>query len=83
MVAYTQTHSYDACICVVPLPFVRQGGALTTLILQNSALALVMRYTRVSGRQADMYISSTAVVMAEIFKVAVALVMQFNVSSTS
>lgn len=42
-----------------------------------------MRYTRVSGKQADMYISSTAVVMAEIFKVSVALAMQFNVSSTS
>lgn len=39
-----------------------------------------MRYTRVSGKQADMYIATTAVVMAEIFKVAVALAMQFKVS---
>lgn len=52
---------------------------MATLILQNSALALVMRYTRVSGKQADKYIPTTAVVMAEIFKVAVALAMQFKV----
>lgn len=52
---------------------------MATLILQNSALALVMRYTRVSGKQADKYIPTTAVVMAEIFKVVVALAMQFKV----
>ncbi|CAM9330832.1 unnamed protein product [Ectocarpus fasciculatus] len=39
---------------------------------------MVMRYTRVSGKQADMYISTTAVVMAEIVKVVVALAMQFK-----
>ncbi|CAM9251473.1 unnamed protein product [Ectocarpus sp. 12 AP-2014] len=39
---------------------------------------MVMRYTRVSGEQADMYISTTAVVMAEMVKVAVALAMQFK-----
>ncbi|CAM9374789.1 unnamed protein product [Scytosiphon promiscuus] len=55
-----------------------KAGALTTLVLQNSALALVMRYTRVSGKQADMYIPTTAVVMAEILKVAVALAMQLK-----
>ncbi|CAM9252415.1 unnamed protein product [Ectocarpus sp. 6 AP-2014] len=55
-----------------------KGAALTTLVLQNSALAMVMRYTRVSGKQADMYISTTAVVMAEMVKVAVALAMQFK-----
>eukprot|EP00903_Cladosiphon_okamuranus_P020007 g18378.t1 len=55
-----------------------KGGALATLILQNSALALVMRYTRMSGKQADNYIPTTAVVMAEIFKLAVALAMQFK-----
>ncbi|CAM9145049.1 unnamed protein product [Ectocarpus sp. 4 AP-2014] len=55
-----------------------KGAALTTLVLQNSALAMVMRYTRVSGKQADMYISTTAVVMAEMVKAAVALAMQFK-----
>ncbi|CAM9374562.1 unnamed protein product [Scytosiphon promiscuus] len=55
-----------------------KGGALTTLVLQNSALALVMRYTRVSGNQADMYIPTTAVVMAEILKATVALGMQLK-----
>lgn len=51
---------------------------MATLILQNSALALVMRYTR-TREQTDQYISTTAVVMAEILKVAVALGMQFKV----
>lgn len=60
-----------------------QGGALTTLVLQNSALALVMRYTRVSGLPSSMYISTTAVVMAEIFKLTVALVVQLQVSQKS
>lgn len=60
-------------------PSCRQAGALTTLVLQNSALALVMRYTRVSGKQASMYIPTTAVVMAEILKVVVALGMQLKV----
>ncbi|CAB1118117.1 unnamed protein product [Ectocarpus sp. CCAP 1310/34] len=55
-----------------------KGAAFTTLVLQNSALAMVMRYTRVSGKQADMYIPTTAVVMAEMVKVAVALAMQFK-----
>ena len=57
-----------------------QGGALTTLVLQNSALALVMRYTRVSGMPSGLYISTTAVVMAEIFKLTVALAVQLKVS---
>lgn len=57
-----------------------QGGALTTLVLQNSALALVMRYTRVSGMSSDLYISTTAVVMAEMFKLTVALAVQLQVS---
>lgn len=43
---------------------------------------MVMRYTRVSGKQADMYISTTAVVMAEIVKVMVALAMQLKVRAT-
>lgn len=51
-----------------------------TLVLQNSALALVMRYTRVSGDRADRYIATTAVVMAEILKAVVALGMQLKVS---
>ena len=38
-----------------------------------------MRYTLVSGKQTDKYIPTTAVVMAEIFKVAVALAMQLKV----
>eukprot|EP00904_Undaria_pinnatifida_P009249 jgi/Undpi1/5454/HiC_scaffold_2.g00733.m1 len=59
-----------------------KGGALTTLVLQNSALALVMRYTRVSGLPSSMYISTTAVVMAEIFKLTVALVVQLQIEGS-
>lgn len=61
--------------------FACQGGALVTLVLQNSALALVMRYTHVSSKPADMYIPTTAVVMAEILKVTVALAVQSKVTS--
>lgn len=66
------------------LSLVRQGGALVTLILQNSALALVMRFTRKQdeGQERRMYISTTAVVMAEILKFAVAFVMQYKVTGT-
>lgn len=52
---------------------------MATLILQNSALALVMRYTR-TREPSEEYIATTAVVMAEILKVAVAFGMQFKVS---
>lgn len=60
-----------------------QGGALATLVVQNSALALVMRYTRSTGNEDKLYISTTAVVMAETLKVVVAIVMQLQVSSSS
>lgn len=56
-----------------------QVGALATLVVQNSALALVMRFTRTSGEPAQMYIPTTAVVMAEVLKVVVALSVQYKV----
>ena len=40
--------------------------SLAVLIVQNAALVLVMRYSRT--RPGDMYISTTAVVMAEVMK---------------
>jgi len=40
--------------------------SLAVLIVQNAALVLVMRYSRT--RAGDMYISTTAVVMAEAMK---------------
>lgn len=59
-----------------------KGGALTTLVLQNSALALVMRYTRVSGIPSGLYIPTTAVVMAEVFKLTVALAVQLQIEGS-
>ncbi len=47
--------------------------SLCLLILQTTSLVLVMRYSRISGKtednvQPDRYLSSTAVVCAEIMK---------------
>lgn len=49
------------------------------LVLQNSALALVMHYTRTTGQERTLYIPTTAVVMAELLKILVALRMQYQV----
>lgn len=45
-------------------------GALVVLVVQNSTLALTMRYSRSSGD--TLYISSTAVVMSELVKLVAA-----------
>ncbi|CAM9123270.1 unnamed protein product, partial [Ascophyllum nodosum] len=60
-----------------------QGGALTLLVLQNSALALVMRYTRSTGEENTMYIPTTAVAMAEVLKLMVALAMQYELDGSA
>lgn len=52
----------------IPLKFI----ALSTLILQNSALVLLMRYSRTMPGPA--YLPSTAVVMAESIKLVISLV---------
>lgn len=54
---------------------------LVTLTLQNAVVALSMRYARI--RPGDMFISSTAVVMAEIIKLAVCLVLVYYIESIS
>ena len=46
--------------------------ALVLMILQNTSLSLLVRYSRVAG--ADRYFSSVAVVLAELVKVAACLV---------
>ena len=46
---------------------------LGILVLQTSALVLTMRYSRLIGSEGPMYLASTAVVMAEIFKIATCL----------
>jgi UDP-sugar transporter A1/2/3 len=47
--------------------------ALIVLTLQNAGLAMVMRYSRIVTSASDRYISSTAVVIAEILKLVISL----------
>ncbi|KAF0755860.1 UDP-N-acetylglucosamine transporter [Aphis craccivora] len=54
---------------------------LVTLTLQNAMVALSMRYART--RPGDMFISSTAVVMAEVFKLFVCLILVYHTESIS
>jgi UDP-sugar transporter A1/2/3 len=42
--------------------------SLVVLVLQNSALILIMRYTRTSVEKDQLYLASTAVVMSEALK---------------
>jgi solute carrier family 35 (UDP-sugar transporter), member A1/2/3 len=54
--------------------------ALVALILQNSGLAILMRYTMVSTQVGtDRYLSSTAVLTAEILKLSISVVLCFIV----
>jgi len=46
--------------------YLLRGTSLVVLTLQNAVLILVMRYART--RPGDMFYSTTAVVMAEVFK---------------
>lgn len=47
--------------------------SLVTLVVQNSALILMMRYTRASVPADKLYLASTAVLMSEILKTLVCL----------
>lgn len=47
--------------------------SLLILVVQNSALILVMRYTRANVEEDKLYLASTAVVMSEVFKSVVCL----------
>jgi hypothetical protein len=65
-------------------PYKERGLAwavLAVLVVQNSALALVMRYSRASTTPKDRYISSTAVFMTELWKLVVSLAAVFHVRS--
>lgn len=48
--------------------------ALVTLIVQNSGLAIAMRYTYLHASQDGVYIASTAVLLAEIMKFCISLI---------
>jgi solute carrier family 35 (UDP-sugar transporter), member A1/2/3 len=43
-------------------------SVLLVLVLQNSGLTLIMRYSRVASPQSSLYISSTAVLLSELIK---------------
>lgn len=71
---------FKACRCSkMPLKYISLG----VLVLQTSALVLTMRYSRVLGNEGPMYLASTAVVMAEIFKILTCLVIIFYTSGFS
>eukprot|EP00953_Heterococcus_sp_UTEX-ZZ885_P025917 14050-Heterococcus_DN1.PRE.4 len=57
-----------------------KSAGLVTLVVQNSSLALFMKYSRSHTGKGPMYAATTAVVCAELVKVAVSLVLQAKVS---
>jgi solute carrier family 35 (UDP-sugar transporter), member A1/2/3 len=55
--------------------FAKKYVSLVLLIVQNTALVLLMRYSRSTGDASTRYLSSTAVINAELMKIAISLVM--------
>ncbi|CAO3623799.1 unnamed protein product [Mucor hiemalis] len=51
--------------------------SLIILVVQNSALILVMRYTRANVEEDKLYLASTAVVMSEVMKATVCLLLLY------
>jgi UDP-sugar transporter A1/2/3 len=51
---------------------------MITLVIQNSALALFMRYSRSTARKGALYAATTAVVNAELIKVVASLLLQLK-----
>lgn len=56
----------------------RKYLSLMVLIIQNTALVLVMRYSRTVTVNGEKYLASTAVVLAELLKLSVCTVMVFQ-----
>jgi UDP-sugar transporter A1/2/3 len=52
--------------------------SLVILIVQNSALILVMRYTRANVSEDKLYLASTAVVMSEVLKTVTCLLLLYS-----
>ncbi|EIE91039.1 hypothetical protein RO3G_15750 [Rhizopus delemar RA 99-880] len=52
--------------------------SLVILIVQNSALILVMRYTRANVSEDKLYLASTAVVMSEVLKTVTSLLLLYS-----
>src|SRR5277367_5688042 len=51
--------------------------SLTVLLLQTTALVLVMRYSRTQNVEEDRYITSTAVALVEVLKIIMCFVLLF------
>jgi UDP-sugar transporter A1/2/3 len=56
--------------------------SLVVLVVQNSALILMMRYTRASVSSDQLYLASTAVLMSEIVKTLVCLYVVYTLLPT-
>jgi Nucleotide-sugar transporter len=67
------TVSETISIWGIPLKYL----SLVILVVQNSALILVMRYTRASVPEDQLYLASTAVVMSEVMKALVCMALLF------
>lgn len=53
--------------------FLKKHVSLVLLVLQTTVLVLLMRYTRSTGNANERYLSSTAVVAAEVLKIALSV----------
>lgn len=69
-----RTHALDTSTDKKSLKYV----SLLTLVIQNSALILSMRYTRASVPADKLYLASTAVLMSEVIKTLVCLVVVYR-----
>lgn len=57
--------------------------SLSVLVLQNAGLALTMRYSRKSTDNEELYLSSSAVVLSELFKLLVSMFVCFRYDCNS
>lgn len=68
-----RTASETISLWGIPLKYL----SLIILVVQNSALILVMRYTRASVPEDQLYLASTAVVMSEVMKALACIALLF------
>lgn len=52
-------------------------ASLIVLVVQNAALVLTMRYSRIANTEEKMYLASTAVVLTELMKLTISLSVVF------
>ena len=71
---------FSIAVCA-RIPISLKHLCLGILVVQTSSLVLTMRYSRTHKQDDQMYIASTAVVFAEIFKILACLAVIFRGSS--